>query len=508
MSGAQYSMLYRGSIRSKKLAARLAFSALFLIVWIPLCFAQEPPLAVPINSLPARDPNAIAIGDWLLYPMLRVYSVYSDNLFLSPVSPISAPGFGVTPSMTAVWTNGIHTTTLYGNIDRQAYPTDNDINTLDGRAGFTQKYEAMRDLIFTVNGNYLHQTWATGLQNSIQTTAAAPTSTVLPNGDTILPNGTILSPSGQVIGQTNPFIGSNVPLLVNPSNQYTGTFSVDKIFNRGILSLSGSVGRTEYENQSPENAQASPNFSTRTFTERAAFWLGPLFYAYTNGSVGTFVTDATSASTTPASTTPASSTASTSTTSYRVIGGLGTRQFGLFRGSLYFGHQGSDSEGGATAGSAGSATAGSGSSVTAGGNVYGGALSYYPTPKLTLTGSVDETINISSQASATNLALTLPGLSAVQVPLTASTHITSATLQSSYEIAPQWFTSLQLGYTRIEYIGSTRLDNSWIVDGILRYDIWRNMSLTWEYRYRSVVSNALLASAMSNYVTMGATYKY
>jgi hypothetical protein len=476
MSGAQSFMAYRGSIRSRRVGSRLAFSALLLIAWIPLAFAQEPPLDVArVGRLPARDPNAIAVDGWLLYPTLRVYSLYSDNLFLSPQSPIAAAGFGVTPSLTAEWSNGIHTTTLYGNIDRQVYPTDNDINTIDGRAGFTQKYEALRDLIFTVNGNYLHQTWATGLQNSIQTAAAAPTTTVLPNGNTVLPNGTILSPSGQPIGQSNPAIGTTVPLVVNPFDQFSGTFSVDKIFNRGILSLSGSVRSTDYETQSSQ----SPNFRSRTLTENAGVWLGPLFYAYSTGSIGTVVTDATSSSTT-----------SSSTTSYRVIGGLGTRQFGLFRGSAYFGHQGSEG------------------SITAGGDVYGGALSYYPTPKWTLTGAVDRTRNIAAQTSATNLALTVPDLTAVQIPITASTQLTSVSMQSNYEIAPQWFTTWQLGYTRIEYIGSPRLDNSWIFDTTLRYDIWRNMSITWEYRYRSILSNTPLVSATSNYGTMGATYKF
>jgi Putative beta-barrel porin 2 len=480
MSGSRYSMLDKGSIRSRKIAGRLAFCVLFLIAWIPLAFAQEPPLGVLGNSrLPARDPNAIAVDGWLLYPTVRIYSLYSDNLFLSPTSPISAPGIGVTPSLSAVWSNGIHTTTLYGNIDRQAYPTDNAVNTLDGRAGFTQRYEAMRDLIFSVNGNYAHTTLTTGLQSSIQTAAVAPATTVLPNGNTQLPNGTILSPSGQVVGQANPAAGSNVPLLVNPSDQFAGTFSVDKIFNRGMLNLSSTVNRTEYQNN-----LTLPNTSSRTFTERAGVWLGPVFYAYSNGSIGTVVTDATNL-------TSATNPTNTSTTSYRVIGGLGTRQFGLFRGSVYFGHQGS--EGGGT---------------TAGGEVYGAALSYYPTPRWTLTGTVDETVNIASQGSATNLALTLPAFSPVQVALGTSTRITSASLQSSYEFTRQWFATGQLGYTRIEYIDSPRLDNAWVLDATLRYDIWRNMSLTWEYRYRSILSNAPLASATSNTVTMGATYKF
>ena len=210
-----------------------------------------PPLDVPLNNVLSGKGllTQSRLAGWLLYPTLRVYSLYSDNLFQTSQNPLSVPGIGVTPSLTAVWTNGIHTTTLYGNIDRQAYPTDNDVNTIDGRVGFTQKYEAMRDLIFTVNGNYAHQTWAAGLQNSIQTPTAAPTTTVLPNGNTVLPNGTILSPTGQPVGQVNAVSGSNIPLLVNPSNQYTGTFSVDKIFNRGIISLSESLSRTNYDNQ-------------------------------------------------------------------------------------------------------------------------------------------------------------------------------------------------------------------------------------------------------------------
>ena len=504
MSGSQSSMLYKGSILSRKLLRPLV-CALFLMVWVSQSFAQAPslapqmptlvqgpplpPLDVPPDRLPARDPNAIAVDGWLLYPTVRLYSLYSDNLFLTPQSPISGPGFGVTPSIAAVWSNGIHTTTLYGNIDRQTYPTDNEVNTLDGRAGFTQRYEAMRDLIFTVNGNYAHTTWSPGLQNSIQAPIAAPATTALPNGNTVLPNGTILSPTGQPIGQSAAAFGSSVPLLVNPSNQYTGTFTIDKIFNRGILSLSGSVNRTDYENQTVQ-----PDFNSIILTEHAAFWLGPLFYLYSDGSVSTIVMDATSGSTAASPSGSITSSPSVSTTSSRLISGLGTRQLGLFRGSGYFGHQGSD-----------------GGGATAGGDVYGGALSYYPTPSWTLTGTVDRTINLASTStstSATNLALTLPGLAAEQVPLTTSTVITSAALGSSYAITSQWFVNCQLAYSNIEYVDSSRLDNSWVLDATLRYDLWRNMSITWEYRYTTILSNAPLASATSNYAVMGATYKF
>src|SRR6185437_6964466 len=170
----------------RRLAASLGCGLLFLVGWTSLAHGQSfmPPLDIPPERLPARDPNAIAVDGWLLYPTLRLYSLYSDNLFFSSVNPfLSVGGIGITPSMVAEWTNGIHTTTFYGNIDRQDYPSANEVNTLDGRAGFTQRYEAMRDLIFTVNGNYTHQTWSTGLQNSIQTAAAAPATTILSNGN-------------------------------------------------------------------------------------------------------------------------------------------------------------------------------------------------------------------------------------------------------------------------------------------------------------------------------------
>jgi Putative beta-barrel porin 2 len=479
-------MRFEASIKWGGLAAGFACAVFILFASMPRSLAQEPPLDVPSERLPARDPNAIAVDGWLLYPTLRTYTLWSDNIFLSPVTPITGAAIGVTPSLTAEWSNGIHTTTLYGNFDRQAYPTQNEINTLDGRAGFTQRYEAMRDLIFTVNGNYNHQTWTTGLQSSIQTPAAAPTTTVLPNGNTVLPNGTILSPTGQPIGQTSPATGSNLPLIVNPSDQYTGSFSVNKIFNRGFLSVTTSVNRTEYDNQT-----TTPNSASKLLSESAAVWLGPLLYAYSDGSIGTVNRDATVPSAT------STSTPATATTSYRILGGLGTRQFGLWRGSLYFGHQGS--QGGDITGQ---------NNFSAGGDIYGGTISYHPISWLTFTGMIDRTINISSQQSATTLALTLPSIAAVQVPLTASSRITSASLQTTYDITRQWSAAVQLGYVQIEYVGSPRLDNSWTLDANLRYDIWRNMSLSWEYRYRSIISNAPLTSATSNYVMMGSLYKF
>ena len=254
------------------------------------------------------------------------------------------------------------------------------------------------------------------------------------------------------------------------------------LLNRGILDVTASANRTIFENQT------QGNLSGRTLTESTAFWLGPALFAFSNGSIGAVVTDATAAS----------STSSTST-AYRVIGGIGTRQIGLWRGSVYFGHQGSQIN----------STAQASSSVTAGGDIYGGAISYYPTPQLTFTGTVERTVNISSSpAAATNLALTLPTFSTVQVPLTSSTRITSTSLQTSYQIAPLWSLTGQLGYVRIQFLGSPVVTNSWLLDATLRYEILRSMTLAWEYRYKNNETNAPFSSAKSNFVMMSAIYKF
>src|SRR3954452_18441894 len=105
-----------GFTQFRRGAAFFAWTAFFCFAFVSTCLAQEPPLDVPlVKRLTARDPTAVAVNDWLLYPTLRTYSFYSDNLFLAPRNGLASPGFGLPRGLIALWTNGIHTTTLYGN---------------------------------------------------------------------------------------------------------------------------------------------------------------------------------------------------------------------------------------------------------------------------------------------------------------------------------------------------------------------------------------------------------
>ena len=468
MGGSRQTLTWALAHRIRGPALWLALGALALLGCVDASHAQEPPLGVPIGgTLPPRPGQAIPIGGWLLYPTVSQYTKYSDNVFNSPVVPISAWAFGIRPSLTAEWSNGIHTTDLYGNFDSAVYPTHNELNTFDWNTGFTQKYEALRDLIFRLNGDIVHKTITNGLQNSIPTPINAPQTVVLPNGDILLPNGLILSPNGQVVGHQNPLIAIKGTTFVNPYDQFTGTFSIDKIFNPGILNLTSSVARTNYEKQS-----SIQDSTLRTVGEHAGVWLGPLFYAYSDGSIAT------------------TSFASGSSTAHRIVGGIGTGQFGLFTGRVYYGHQGTEGSG------------------AAGGEVYGGGLSYYPTPAWTLGLGIDETVNVASEPSTLPLALTLPGPVPVQVPIGASTRITTTSLTSGYRLTPQWSTSANFGYTRIEYVDSSRLDNDWSAGLTLSYDMWRNLALSWQYEYTAVSSNAPGNSSKQNLATMSANYRF
>ena len=453
-------------------ALAAVFSALFVCGSAVTARAQEPPLTVPKGGPPPSDPNAIEFDGWQLYPSLDFIVENSNNYFLSPQAKISGWAFGVSPSVTAEWSNGIHTTTLFGTFEHLQYPTESSVNTNYGEATFTQRYAPLRDLTFTFLGDYMHQTISTGLTSAIPSPITTTATSVLPNGNIVLPNGTIVSPSGQIIGQSSAVTTASALSAVNPYDQFTGTAKIDKIFSDGVLSLGASVVRLNYEEQASE----PEDFTATTVTENGAFWLGPLFYAYSDGAF-----------TMRDNTNP-----NPDSTAYRVIGGIGTRQFGLFRASLYFGHQGSEAS----------------SSGSAAGEVYGGSLTYYPTADWTIKANVDETINISSQTSPSTEALSIPAPTPVQVPVSSSTNVTAITLRPEYNISPQWSASGLFGYTRIESIGSPVLETAWLADATLRYNIWQNLTLSWEYQYSSTVSNQPMSSASRNLIVMHASYRF
>ena len=118
----------------------------------------------------------------------------------------------------------------------------------------------------------------------------------------------------------------------------------------------------------------------------------------------------------------------------------------------------------------------SGIPADANSGVFGGRLTYYPTPYWTLIASVDETLGMSTFPTFVTPA-GIPNLA------------TTAILQTTYGLSRQWSIGARVGYTRADYIGFDRLDNGWLAGASFNYEIWRNLALTLDYQYSKVHSN-------------------
>ncbi len=187
--------------------------------------------------------EGVAVGGWLLYPRLFVGAVWDSNPTQFPTensnSNVSVAtensnsnfivptengnsdvSVRVVPDFRAVYDGGIHRSLLYGIADARFFNSD----TVSATAGFTHVYEAMRDLVFTFQGNYTRQT-------------DLFTSALNFNNGAIGPN---ISPDANVPIIINPF--GTTP-SVNPTayNQFTLGASALKNFDNAFVIVSGTA---------------------------------------------------------------------------------------------------------------------------------------------------------------------------------------------------------------------------------------------------------------------------
>jgi len=452
----------RGGISDRILPLlHAALGTAFLLGCITVAAAQQPPPELPESNVLATPSDVLSHGGWLFYPEITAYAVGTDNLFQTPISPIGVGGVGYKPKLVAAWTDGIHTTTLYGNLDQRFYPTHSDLNTFDRNGGFTQQYSPLPDLYFKLQGDYTHLT-NSGVVSAIPGALASPGP----------------PPPG---GPPNPTLtvqGQNVS--VNPTDTWSAVASVQKFFNHGVVNLTGTLAQTTYTDQSTQIVAGTPNYTQETFAGDGATWLGPLLFLFSDGAYSAH--NAAQINATPGD----------NSIAYRARGGIATRPEALFSAAAYYGYQGSNDE-----------VAG-----RAGGEIFGGRLTYNPTAQLSFTAAIDEIINKATPGAVSNLALTLPTPSAAVVSPSSSTKITEPTLQVAYHITDQWSTFGTLGLSHIEFIGSPQLENAWLADAVLRYEMSRNWTFSWEYQYTAIISNLPLSSSTRNYVYTAATYRF
>jgi hypothetical protein len=426
----------------------LLFSSLSSSCWAQADIAGQPgpEIAPPLLAaqraspfeLPSREYSALPLGGLLVYPSVFVGAVFDNNVNQTATNRVASAGVRVVPSVLAQANDGIHRTDFYGTLDARAYLNGDpsNANSVAARTGLAHTWEAMTDLVFSFQGDYTRQR---DLFSTFGIDRGVPS----------------LNPTGAGVSPV-----ANAPTY----NQFAGSASVQKTFDRVFASLSGSVVDMVFDNTTA--GSPSPNGIVYTTTGRAGLWFLPFLYAYAESSVDE----------------RRYTTSALNSHGYRMVSGIGSDQIGLFRGEIYAGYQAEQYD-----------AAGLG---TAGGATFGGRFYYYPTPALTLRVSLDRSLGVS-------LVPTSPAS-----PFGSSTQVTTALLQANYAIVAEWSANVRFGYIRTEYVGSTQLDNAWTAGGTITYSVWQNFGLTLDYQFLQVSSTGPLQSFTRSVITLGASYKY
>jgi hypothetical protein len=398
---------------------------------------------------PNREYNGLPLGAWLFYPELFVGLVFDGNPNQSPKNVKSAVGLEVSPRLTGVWNDGIHKLTVYGLLDARLYsdhstpgvPNSNQTDMLNAKVGFDHVWEAQRNLVVRFGGDYTRQT------------------------DPFA--GSVLS---------NPIAsGSPQPIVVTPTanasfyNQFSGSGSVTKTFGTYFGSLGGNITNITFDNS---NALNSLNGTIYAVTGRAGVLVGPMLYAFVEPTLDW----------------RRYQTSAFDSHGYRVVGGVGSDQIGLFRGEVYGGYQAEQRDNSNP--SIFTAAVPNSSS-----GVFGGRVYYYPTRYWTVNASLDETLGVSL--------VTTPSS-----PLGTSTRATTALVRTDYSVWETWTAGARFGYIRTDYTSSSRQDDAWLAGGTIGHRIWANLAATLDYQFTKSDSNAPLQGFTRSVIMAGVNYRY
>jgi Putative beta-barrel porin 2 len=459
-----------------------------IVGFVPRAFAQDNvPTGAQENAPSSAQENAppgaqeiaptgeykegLAAGGWMLFPSVFLGGVYNSNLAQAPQGTATENAFGgrVVPRLVSTYDGGMYKTMVYGVVDGDFYH-DNvsntnffDQNTLSATAGFSQAYEATRELLFNVYGNYTRERDIFNSALNFNNGAIGPAGTP-PNNLPIIINPFGTTPS------VNPI----------PFNQFTGGASATAKAGEGFATLAATAFYILYD-ESPDNVptpfQTSLNGANIWVTGRLGYHIVPGFYLFGEGD-GIF---------------QRFNNSLFDTNGYRAIGGMGwDDQKSLFRGEIYGGYQAQFQE------NLNGVIIPPGLGIPPTTNtspVFGGRISYYPTPYWTIVAQADQSLGVSTFLSPS-------------IPAGVPSLVTTAILQTTYGIAREWSVGVRGGYTRAQFFGLPDLQNGWLAGASFNYEIWRNLLLTLDYQYTNVRSNVAFQSFMTNMGSAGVTYRY
>jgi hypothetical protein len=220
------------------------------------------------------------------------------------------------------------------------------------------------------------------------------------------------------------------------------------------------------------------NYNTATYNGNGGFWITPQFYAFGDG-IQSFNN--------PETGTPQNS--------FRARAGIGSAQIGLFTGFVYYGKQGTEVNG----------------DGKASGDIYGGAISYFPTAVWNMSLAVDRLRNVSDITGGGGLGLGGLPFVPVGVSSSGSVQITTLTYSTNYTFSPQTSAHLVVSYSLGESLFSPTLrSDSWFADLGITHQVLDDLTLTFDYRYTRFVSPSLTPTVNfeRNLVTLGAMYTF
>jgi hypothetical protein len=273
-----------------------------------------------------------------------------------------------------------------------------------------------------------------------------------------------------------------VPIVSNNNvNNFIGTASVEKNFDRVLLVLGETVNQTNYD----DSMQRGRDGTIYTTTGRLGYWITPYLNAYVQGSgdwrryAAGDVFDS---------------------NGYRVVGGVATPQVGLLQGEVYGGYQAERYDNGLFS--------------TVSSSVYGGKLSYFPTRYWTIKLRVDRTISVSTLAPAPTVGLVAPaspviGTAVFGTPLLGTPMtVTTARLETDWGLWRLVSVSGRFGYDHATYTDSFRVDEAWYAGTKFNFNVWQAIGLSLDYQYTRLNSNVPLNSYYKNVIMLGAMYRY
>jgi len=390
-------------------------------------------------AAPGRERTALALDDWLIYPTAFGGFFYDSNPAQSPVAT-SSFGTRLVPSFLAERADGIHKTSLYGMADARFFFTtiDNTNNLIAARAGVTEIYQPLSDLVLTGQLDFTRQ------RDLFATFGVDPTLTPLN------PTGVGLAPS------TNPV----------SYNQLVANATVQKTFSEAFVLGSANVLDLSYDRPSLGQTAPSPDGTIYTGSIRGGYWIVPVLYGFGEvlGDTRRYATNTLSSS------------------GYRITGGVGSDQVGLFKGEASFGYQSEMGDSPALG--------------TISGIAFNGQIHYFPLPELTIDTSFGRTIGVSLLANASNSSVGT------------STVVTNIIGQARYQLAQEWSASGRAGFIHTDYTGNVRKDDSWTAGTTVTYSVWQNLGVTLDFQYIELSSNIPFQSFSREVVTLGLTYKY